>query len=51
MQNDLKIVNIGDYIHFEYSGKFSDENAIIAMILSRHVLITNASKYCWIAGK
>ena len=31
MLNDLKIINIGDYIHFEYSGKFSDENAIIAV--------------------
>jgi hypothetical protein len=31
MLNDLKITNIGDYLLFEYSGKFSDENAIIAI--------------------
>ena len=31
MLSDLKITNIGAYLLFEYSGKFSDENAIIAI--------------------
>jgi hypothetical protein len=31
MLSDLKISNIGDYLLFEYPGKFSDENAIIAI--------------------
>jgi hypothetical protein len=31
MLNDLKITNNGNYLLFEYSGKFSDENAVIAI--------------------
>jgi hypothetical protein len=28
---DLKIINNGDYLLFEYSGKFSEENTVIAI--------------------
>ena len=31
MLKDLNITNIGDYLLFEYSGKFSNENAIFAI--------------------
>jgi hypothetical protein len=32
MLNDLETTNVGDYLLFEYSGKFSDENAVIAIV-------------------